>query len=93
MFGVFFLQLWDFTFKKLKVEAKDRNIIMSAAGHIREKMAQIMFEKFECPGVFIHQPAARIEAPDQTACAIFPYWKEKPLLCNLQAEQEPSFLP
>ena len=73
MFGVFFLQLWDFTFKKLKVEAKDRNVlltltpsdIMSAAGYksIREKMAQIMFEKFECPGVFIaNQPVLALYA-------------------------------
>ena len=39
--------------------------IMSAAGYksIREKMAQIMFEKFECPGVFIaNQPVLALYA-------------------------------
>ena len=59
------------------MEPKGRNVlvtstpsdIMSAAGYksIREKMAQILFEKFECSGVFIaNQPVLALYASGHT---------------------------
>ena len=58
-----FIQLWDFTFKKLGVDPKERNVLLTAAPFDvasndaykdrREKAAQIMFEKFNAAGIFI----------------------------------------
>ena len=70
---VYFLQLWDFTFKKLKVDPKERSVlvastpsdIMTAEGYktTREKMAQILFEKFGCSKIFIaNQPVLALYA-------------------------------
>jgi len=55
-------QLWDHGFKsRLRIDAKDHPVLLGEPSFntrtIREKMTELMFEKYQCPAVFIAKNA------------------------------------